>query len=97
MTVNAIATSTALTVSPASPATQGATVVLKATITPTAAAGTVQFKDGASNLGSPVTVSAGIASLSTTALSVATHSLTAIFTPSGSTYLGSTSRRCRTS
>ena len=89
--VDAIATTTALGVTPASPVTQGATVVLKATVTPTAAAGTVQFKDGATNLGSPVAVSGGIASLSTTALSVATHSLTATFVPTATTYTGSTS------
>ena len=85
------ATTTALAVTPASPVTQGAAVALNATVTPSAAAGTVQFQDGGSNLGSPVTVSAGIASLSTTALTVATHSLTATFTATDPTYLGSTS------
>ncbi|MGH8571777.1 MAG: Ig-like domain-containing protein, partial [Gammaproteobacteria bacterium] len=46
----ATATSTALTTSPASPVAQGTEVTLTATITPATAAGTVQFKDGTTNL-----------------------------------------------
>jgi Bacterial Ig-like domain (group 3) len=89
--VDAASTTTVLSVTPASPVTQGTTVTLKATLTPASATGTVQFLDGATNLGSPVAVSGGIASLSTTALTVATHSLTATFTPGNASYLGSTS------
>ncbi len=44
--------------------------------------GTIQFKDGASNLGSAQTVNAsGVASFTTTTLAVGTHSVTAVFTP----------------
>jgi len=44
--------------------------------------GTVQFKDGASNLGSPQTVNAsGVASFTTTTLAVGSHTVTAVFTP----------------
>ena len=75
------ATSTVLTTSPASPVAQGTAVTLMAAVTPAAAAGTVQFKDGTADLGSPVTVSEGAAS-QTRLLDVGSHQLTAIFTPS---------------
>jgi len=75
-------TTTSLTTSPASPLAQGSPVTLTATITPSVVAGTVQFKDGATNLGNPVTVSNGIASATTSTLSVGSHQLTAVFTPS---------------
>src|SRR5262249_40262569 len=48
-----------------------------------AAAGSVQFKDGSSNLGAPVAVAGGTGSMSTSALAVGTHSLTAGFIPAG--------------
>jgi Big-like domain-containing protein len=64
-----------------------------ATITPTAA-GTVQFLDRATTLGSPVAVTGGAASLSTT-LTSGSHSLSAVFTPADLTpvsgFTGSTS------
>jgi len=64
-----VATSTALAVSPVSPVAQGALVTLTATITPSTAVGTVQFKDGSTDLGAPVTVSAnGTAAGSTSTL-----------------------------
>jgi hypothetical protein len=44
--------------------------------------GSVQFKDGGSNLGSAQSVNAsGIASFTTTSLAVGTHPITAVFTP----------------
>jgi hypothetical protein len=88
-------TSTSLTVSPASPVVQGTPVTVKATITATPApatvAGTVQFKDGSTALGSPVSVAGGSASLTTSALSVGSHSLTAVFTSTAANVSGSTS------
>ncbi|MGH3768984.1 MAG: Ig-like domain-containing protein [Pseudonocardiaceae bacterium] len=77
-----VATSTSLTTSPASPAAQGSPVTLTATITPATVAGTVQFRDGSSNLGNPVAVSNGTASGSTSTLAVGSRSLTAVLTPS---------------
>lgn len=74
-------TTTALTVTPASPQQAGTTVTLKATVSPSTAAGSVQFKDGSANLGSAVTVSGGIAQLPTSSLGVGPHSITAVFTP----------------
>ncbi|WP_051385398.1 Ig-like domain-containing protein [Actinokineospora inagensis] len=82
-------TSTALSVAPAAPVVQGANVTLTATVTPATAAGTVQFKDGAGNLGNPVAVVNGVATLATTALPTGTRSLTASF--SGAGYATSTS------
>src|SRR5207244_1932915 len=66
------------------PSVFGQSVMFTATVsavapgagTPT---GTVQFRDGAANLGSPVTLTGGSASFSTSALSVGGHSITAVY------------------
>jgi Bacterial Ig-like domain (group 3) len=84
-------TTTSLAVSPASPVDPGTNVTLTATVSPSTVPGSVQFRDGSSALGSPVTVSGGTASFSTTSLSSGTHSLTAVFTPSDAAFDGSTS------
>ena len=86
------ATATTLTASPPSPTTAGTSVVFTATITPSAA-GTVQFKDGTTNLGDPVTVTTGAdsataSSAATSSLDAGTHPITAVFTPSDSTAFG---------
>ncbi|MGO9027429.1 MAG: beta strand repeat-containing protein [Acidimicrobiales bacterium] len=89
-TVTAIATTTTLTVSPASPQVSGTALTLTATVSP-AATGTVQFENGGSDLGSPVTVTAGVATYPTSTLPVGTDALSAVFTPtSGIGYAGST-------
>jgi hypothetical protein len=77
----ATATSTALTTGSASPLPQGAPLTLTATITPAAATGMVQFKDGSTNIGDPVTVLNGSAAETTSTLTVGSHQLTAVFTP----------------
>jgi putative cell wall-binding protein len=79
-TAPAVTTTTSVGATPASPTTVGTSVTFTATVSPSAA-GSVQFMDGTSALGSPVTVSSGTASLTTTALSQATDSITAVFTP----------------
>jgi hypothetical protein len=85
-------TTTTLSVSPPSPQSSGTSVQLTATVTPSNVTGTVQFKDGSANIGSPVTVSGGIAKTSTSALTPGSHSLTAVFTPTDTTHFnGSTS------
>lgn len=85
-------TSTSVNAAPPSPSTVGDNVTFTATVTPTAAAGTVQFKDGTTNLGTAQTVTSGSASYSTTALTAGSHSITAVFTPTDTaTYSGSTS------
>jgi len=54
-------------------------------------AGTVQFKDGANNLGSAQTLNgSGQATLATTALTQGSHTITAVYSGNG-TYSGSTS------
>jgi len=75
-----------------SPVTYGASVTFNATVSPAGAAGTVQFKDGATNLGSPQAVSGGAASYTTSALGAGSHNITAEFIPtSASAFSGSTS------
>jgi hypothetical protein len=82
-------TTTTLTTTPGSPQVAGTSVTLSATVSP-AVSGTVQFEDGVNNIGSPVTVSGGAASIATTTLSVGSHSLHAVFTPAaGVAYSGS--------
>ncbi|MFF0148022.1 putative surface cell wall-binding protein [Amycolatopsis sulphurea] len=87
-----VTTTTSLSVTPASPAFQGDQVTLTANVTPASAGGTVQFKDGAANLGSPVAVNNGVATLNTSALTVGSHSLTAVFTGASQNIQGSTSQ-----
>lgn len=84
-------TTTSLAVSPAAPVTAGTPVTLTATVAPAGAAGEVQFRDNGTALGGPVAVSGGRAQLTTSSLGTGSHSLTAVFTPSGTAYNGSTS------
>ncbi|ORL72236.1 Ig-like domain-containing protein [Prescottella equi] len=76
VTVNA-PTTTVLQV-PAS-ATTGTPVTLSASVTPANAAGTVQFKDNGTAIGSPVTVAAGQALVQHTFGAAGSHSITAEF------------------
>jgi hypothetical protein len=77
------ATTTTLT-----PATQtvgvGGNATVTAHVAPSSAAGSVQFKDGSTNLGSPIAVSGGTAVFSTTSLSTGSHSITGTFVPTDS-------------
>ncbi len=82
------ATTTTLDVTaPAGPS--GVVETLTATVSPSAV-GSVQFKDGGADIGTPVIVSGGVAS-STTTLLPAAHSLTAVFTSTDPAFNGSTS------
>lgn len=83
-------TTTTLTTNPAGPVDPGTSVTLTATVSPSAATGSVQFFDGANSLGS-ATVSGGTASLPTSALTSGSHTLTASFTPGGQDFGPSTS------
>jgi hypothetical protein len=66
------------------------TATLTASVAPTDATGTVQFKQGGTNIGSPVNVSGGTASTSVTGLTAATaYAFTAEYS-GDSTYNGST-------
>ena len=100
VTVTAIATTTALTDS-ASSITYGQSETFTASVTEsdapvtTGLAGSVQFYDGTSPLGSPVTTTVsghtGTAALTTTTLPAGTDSITAKFTPTDTDYASSTS------
>ena len=100
VTVTAIATTTALTDS-ASSITYGQSETFTASVTEsdapvtTGLAGSVQFYDGTSPLGSPVTTTVsghtGTAALTTRALPLGTDSITAKFTPTDPNYASSTS------
>ena len=81
-------TTTAL-VSSLNPSTVGDNVMFTATVSPSAATGTVQFFDGATSLGT-MTLSGGTASLSTLTLSAGSHSITAVY-GGDTTYAGSAS------
>jgi len=77
VTVNKITTTTALS-SSANPSTFDNSVTFTASITPNTATGTVTFSiDGTPQ--TPVTVSSGTATLSTSSLSVGSHSITASY------------------
>jgi hypothetical protein len=52
-----------------------------ATVSPTASAGTVQFKDGLVNLGNPVILSNGTASTPPLTFAAGSHQLTAVYLP----------------
>ncbi|MGH3786749.1 MAG: Ig-like domain-containing protein, partial [Pseudonocardiaceae bacterium] len=81
------ATTTTLHAFP-NPAFRGLPVVLFARVSPFAAAGTVQFKDGTADVGEPVPVFGGFALVLTTELDRGSHSLTAMFTPRDSGNFG---------
>lgn len=76
-------TTTAVAVSPAGPVTAGTPVTFTATVAPSTATGSVQFKVDGVNSGAPVPVAGGTASLVVTDLTVATHSVTAQFIKTG--------------
>ena len=66
------------------PSTVGQSVSFTATVAVTApgagtATGTVQFKDGATNLGAPLTLTAGQATFTTTTLALGAHSITGVY------------------
>jgi hypothetical protein len=63
----------------------GGVVIPIAVVSPRNAAGTVQFKDGTTNLGGPVAVTGGVTIGPIMFISFSPHSLTAVFTPTNST------------
>ena len=81
-------TTTALAVSPAATAQQNTAVTLTANVLPAGAAGTIQFSDNGANLGAPVTVSGGAATLTTSTLAVGNHSFVATFTAANTAAFG---------
>jgi len=89
-TTTLIPTSTVVS-SSATSVTFGTSVTLTATVTATPTpTGTVTFYDGANILGAPTLNTSGVATFTTSTLSVGVHSITASY-PASSTYSGSTS------
>jgi hypothetical protein len=80
--VGPMGTSISLTAS-ATGVISGASVTFTAKVTPSAATGTVTFKDGTTTLGTG-TLSSGATVYSTTALAVGTHRITATYSGDGS-------------
>jgi hypothetical protein len=72
------ASSTAL-ISALNPSLVGQSVTFTATVTGASPTGTVQFKDGAGNLGGPVAMAGAVAAFTTSALTQGTHSITAVY------------------
>ena len=86
-----VPTTTVLTASP-NPAVAGAAVTLTATVTAadgTSPAGSVQFLADGTDIGSPVAVSSGSASTTTTFADPGTQALLAVFSPASATYAAS--------
>ena len=86
--VGAKATATTLMVIPSGPVVQGTPLILVAQVAPANAAGTVQFKDGGSELGPPRPVFDGFALTVTSKLTKGAHSLTAVFTATNQAAFG---------
>jgi hypothetical protein len=83
------ASSTIAAASSSNPSTFGQRVTFTATVSPSAAGGTVQFLDGGAVIGTAA-VTSGVAALATSALNTGTHSITAVYSGDAS-YSGSTS------
>jgi hypothetical protein len=89
--VGPFTTTTVLGVTPSSPAAHGTTETLTATVTPSAAVGTVEFFDGATQVGATQPLVSGSAQVMSV-LADGSHSLTAQFIPTDPTaFIGSTS------
>jgi hypothetical protein len=71
------------------PSTFGSSINLTATVTPSAATGSLTFKDGLTTIGT-ATLGHGSGSIATSALSAGSHSLTVVYV-GNSSYAGSTS------
>ncbi len=92
---SAVATTSTLSVSPASPQLVGTNVTLSATVAaasgPAPTDGTVKFFDGATQVGTTQNWTGAAVSVSTTALTAGSHSLTAQYFASGLAFSSSTS------
>ena len=78
ITGSASASTTALATS-VNPVIVGHPVTFTATVTGSSPTGTIKFMDGGASLGSPVTLAAGVATLTTSTLAPGTHFITAVY------------------
>jgi hypothetical protein len=76
-TVNKANTTTSLA-SSANPSVYGQSVTFTATVSPSAATGTVTFKDGSNTIGTG-SLSSGVATYTTSTLAIGSHSITAAY------------------
>ncbi|MFD1814742.1 Ig-like domain repeat protein, partial [Rhodococcus gannanensis] len=79
VTTDPVIVDTTTTLNVPATATTGTAVDLTATVAPAGATGTVQFKDGATDIGGPVPVSGGTATLNHTFTTTGAHSITAVY------------------
>ena len=86
-----VQTTTSLTVP--SSAVEQTSVALTANIAPAAEGGTVQFRDGGVDIGGPIAVTAGAATLDHTFTATGTHSITAVY--SGTAGFGGSSSQAQ--
>ncbi|WP_052030694.1 Ig-like domain-containing protein [Rhodococcus triatomae] len=89
-TVSAPDVATGTTLAAPATADNGAPVDLVATVSPTPAGGSVQFKDGGTDIGAPVAVTGGSATLSHAFTTDGAHEVTAVFSGADG-FVGSTS------
>ncbi|MBF7735831.1 beta strand repeat-containing protein [Rhodococcus erythropolis] len=87
-----VQTTTALTVP--SSAVEQTSVALTANISPATDGGTVQFKDGGTDIGGPIAVTAGGATLDHTFTTTGSHSITAVY--SGTAGFGGSTAQAQT-
>ncbi len=78
VTVAQASTTTSITPS-ANPSAYGQSVTFTATVSPSAATGTVTFYDGSTQIATTQTISGGSASVSTSTLGVGSHTITAVY------------------
>ena len=74
-----LASTTTAVTSSLDPSVFGQSVTFTATVSGSSPTGTIQFLDGATGLGSPRALTSGAAELTTSALTVGTHSITAVY------------------
>ncbi|MGW0043222.1 beta strand repeat-containing protein [Rhodococcus sp. NPDC003348] len=79
VTTDPVIVDTTTTLNVPATAKTGTAVDLTATVAPAGATGTVQFKDGATNIGAPVAVTGGTATLNHTFTTTGAHSITAVY------------------
>jgi probable HAF family extracellular repeat protein len=74
-----LATTTTAVSSSLDPSIFGQSVTFTAAVTGSNPTGTIQFLDGATSLGGPIVLTSSAAALATSALTVGTHSITAVY------------------
>jgi autotransporter-associated beta strand protein len=96
LVITSTATPTATTLNSLSAIAYGDSVTFTATVSPTPDGGTVQFYDNGVALGSPVTITSGTTSLTTSALTAGNHPITAGFSGTSAFVASSSSSSTQT-